>query len=268
LILAHKVTSSGAVAAAILAVFTFSLVASAVYIFNDWVDLAFDRQHPRKRARPLASNEIAGGKAAAVACCLFGAGIGLSLLLLPVQYAGMLLGYIGLNLVYSLWLKRVAILDVLLLAGFYVYRVLAGAIAIQAEISFWLLAFSMFFFLGLGLMKRFADLILAVANGQGSVAGRNYQQDDADFIRSFGTASSCVAVLVLALYLQSHEVTQLYARPQFLWLVCPLVLYWSMRAWLVAQRGEMPDDPIVFSLRDPASYVIGALTALILLLAS
>jgi 4-hydroxybenzoate polyprenyltransferase len=268
LILAHEVNAPRAVVAAILAVLTFSLVASAVYILNDWIDIPFDRQHPRKRSRPLASNEITAAKAATVACALFGAGIGLSLLLLPTHYVWMLVGYVGLNLVYSLWLKRVAILDVLLLAGFYVYRVIAGAVAVQVQASFWLLAFSMFFFLGLGLMKRFADLVLANANGTNGVAGRTYDQGDADFIRSFGTASSCVAVLVLALYLQSHDVTQLYPHPQYLWLVSPLVLYWSMRAWLVAQRGQMPDDPIVFSLYDPASYVTGALTALMLLLAS
>jgi 4-hydroxybenzoate polyprenyltransferase len=145
-----------------------------------------------------------------------------------------------------------------------VYRVLIGAVAIQVVISPWLLAFSMFFFLGLGMVKRFADLVLAESAEQKSLAGRSYVTADIDFLRSVGTASSCVAVLVLALYLQSPEVTKLYSHPQLLWLACPLVLYWSLRAWLVAQRGEMPDDPILFALRDPVSYVVGALTALLL----
>jgi 4-hydroxybenzoate polyprenyltransferase len=247
---------------------TFSLVASAIYIVNDLFDLPFDRQHPRKSARPLASGAISVAAAAAAAGGLLAVGVGVSVLFLPALHVWMLIGYVGLNLAYSHWLKRLAIVDVLLLAGFYVYRVLAGAAAIQVDVSFWLLAFSMFFFLGLSMLKRFADLVLETTDEHTTTAGRSYAKGDVEFFRSFGTASSCVAVLVLALYLQSEEVTQLYVRPRYLWFVCPLVLYWNMRAWLVAQRGEMPDDPILFALRDPASYAIGAATALLLVLAS
>jgi len=196
------------------------------------------------------------------------ASLGLSAAFLPRDYVLMLLGYMGLNVAYTIWLKRVAVLDVILLAGFYVYRVLVGAVAIEVEISFWLLAFSMFFFLGLGMIKRFADLVLAEKSEHKTVAGRSYIAGDIEFFRSVGTAASCVAVLVLAFYLQSPEVSKLYTHPKLLWLVCPLVLYWNMRAWLVAQRGEMPDDPILFALRDPVSYVVGAAAAALLLLAT
>jgi 4-hydroxybenzoate polyprenyltransferase len=264
LILAHKVTSLPAVLACLTAFIAFSLTASATYIGNDLLDLPFDREHPHKCKRPIASGVIAIRSALAVALCLLATAFGLSLLLLPANFVWMLLGYMGLNFCYSVWLKRVAVLDVMLLAGFYVYRVLIGAVAIQVVISPWLLAFSMFFFLGLGMVKRFADLVLAEKAEQTTVAGRSYVTADIDFFRSVGTASSCVAVLVLALYLQSQEVTKLYARPQLLWLVCPLVLYWNLRAWFVAQRGEMPDDPILFALRDPVSYVVGTLTIVVL----
>jgi 4-hydroxybenzoate polyprenyltransferase len=264
LILAHKVNSPPALFACITAVIAFSLTASATYIGNDLLDLPFDREHPRKRSRPLADGIISIRSAAGVALGLLVTAFGISLAFLPATFVWMLLGYIALSLCYSVWLKRVAVLDVMFLAGFYVYRVLIGAVAIQVTISPWLLAFSMFFFLGLGMVKRFADLILAERAEQESLAGRSYVTADIDFLRSVGTASSCVAVLVLALYLQSQEVTKLYSRPQLLWLVCPLVLYWNLRAWFVAQRGEMPDDPILFALRDPVSYVVGALTVLVL----
>jgi 4-hydroxybenzoate polyprenyltransferase/phosphoserine phosphatase len=268
LILAHKIASLPAVLACLTAFIAFSLTASATYIGNDLLDLPFDREHPRKRNRPLASSLISIRSALAHALYLLAFAFFLSLALLPADFVWMLLGYVGLSFCYSIWLKRVAVLDVLMLAGFYVYRVLIGAVAIQVVISPWLLAFSMFFFLGLGMIKRFADLVLAEKAGQTSVAGRSYVTADIDFFRSVGTASSCVAVLVLALYLQSQEVSKLYARPQLLWMVCPLVLYWNLRVWFVAQRGEMPDDPILFALRDPVSYVVGALTALVLFAAT
>ncbi|HEY4233277.1 MAG TPA: UbiA family prenyltransferase [Lacipirellulaceae bacterium] len=268
LILAHKVTSLPAVLACLVAFVAFSLTASAAYIGNDLLDLPFDREHPRKRQRPLASGMISIRSALAVALGLLAGALGISLLLLPATFAWMLLGYLALNFCYSVWLKRVAVLDVMLLAGFYVYRVLIGAAAIQVVISPWLLAFSMFFFLGLGMLKRFADLVLAAKAEQTTVAGRSYVTADIDFFRSVGTASSCVAVLVLALYLQSQEVTKLYAHPQLLWFVCLLVLYWSLRAWFVAQRGQMPDDPISFALRDPVSYLVAALTVVLLMVAA
>jgi 4-hydroxybenzoate polyprenyltransferase/phosphoserine phosphatase len=268
LILAHQVTSLPAVMACLVAVIAFSLTASAVYIGNDLVDLPHDRKHVRKRNRPLASGVISIRSAVAAGAGLLAAGFGISLAVLPLTFVWMLLGYVVLNIGYSIWFKRIAVLDVLLLAGFYVYRVLIGAVAIQALISPWLLAFSMFFFLGLGMVKRFADLLLAASNEQASVSGRSYVTGDVDFVRSVGTSSSCVAVLVLALYLQSAEVTHLYKRPEFLWLACPLVLFWTMRAWFIANRGEMSDDPILFALRDPASYAVGAITAVLLVLAT
>jgi 4-hydroxybenzoate polyprenyltransferase len=264
LILAHKLTSLHALLACLVSVVAFSSTASATYIVNDLLDLPFDREHPRKRMRPLAGDLISIHSAATMAIGLFAMAFGVSLLLLPLNFTWMLLGYIVLSICYSVWLKRVAVLDVMLLAGFYMYRVLIGAVATQVFISPWLLAFSMFFFLGLAMIKRFTDLVRAEKAEGVFVAGRAYATSDIDFFRSVGTASSCVAVLVLALYLQSQEVTKLYSRPQLLWLVCPLVLYWNLRVWFIAQRGEMPDDPILFALRDPVSYVVGALTLLLL----
>jgi 4-hydroxybenzoate polyprenyltransferase len=268
LVLAHLVTSPPAVVAAVLAVIVFSLTASSVYIANDLVDLPHDRQHARTRNRPLASGLISIRSALVVGALFLVIGFGVSLAFLPPTFTVMLLGYLVFNALYSLWLKRIPVLDMLLLAGFYVYRVLIGGVAVGAVISPWLPAFSMFFFLSLGIIKRYSDLMLAARHNQTKVAGRSYTMADIDFIRTAGISSSCVAVLVLALYLQSAEVTHLYHRPQILWLVCPLVLYWSLRAWYIANRGEMDDDPINFALRDVTSYVVGAITAALLLAAT
>lgn len=268
LILAHLVTSPPAVLASVLAVIAFSLTASAVYIGNDLVDLPHDREHVRKRSRPLASGVISIRSALAVGALLLAAAFLISFAFLPGNFTMMLLGYMVLNIAYSVWHKRVPVLDIMLLAGFYVYRVLIGAVAVQAMISPWLLAFSMFFFLGLGIIKRYAELTLAASQDQEAISGRSYTTADIDFIRTAGISSSCVAALVLALYLQSEEVTHLYKRPEFLWMVCPLVLYWNLRAWFIANRGEMADDPVIFALHDPASYVVGALTAMLMVLAS
>lgn len=267
LILAHQITNFPAVLNCLLAIIAFSLAASAVYIGNDLIDLPHDRQHGRTKKRPLASGAITIRSAAVMGLCLLAAAMGISVASLPRQFSWMLVGYVVLAAAYTLWLKRVAVLDIMLLSSFYVYRVLIGAVAIQAVISPWLPAFSMFFFLGLGMVKRLGDLVVAAKADQVGLGGRSYVIGDVEFFRSAGIASSCVAVLVLALYLQSHEVTRLYARPDVLWLVCPLVLYWNMRAWFIAQRGEMHEDPIIFALRDPVSYIVGGLTGIVLLLA-
>ncbi len=267
LILAHKLTSLPAVAACFVAVVAFSCFASAIYIINDLIDLPHDREHPTKSKRPLAQGTISIREAAAAAGGLTGVAVLLSAAFLPWRFLAMLAGYGAMSLAYSLWLKRVVVMDVLLLASFYVYRVLIGAAAIDVDASFWLLAFSMFFFLALAIIKRYADLVQAANLGQGELSGRSYTTADVEFFRSLGLSCSVVAVLVLALYLQSYEVTQLYSRPKFLWLVCPLALYWIMRVWLIASRGNMPDDPIVFALRDRVSYAIAGLTGLLILLA-
>jgi len=268
LILAHKVTSLPAVAACFVAVVAFSLCASAVYIINDLIDMPHDREHPTKSKRPVAQGVITIRQGVTAAGGLSAVAALLSIAFLPWAFLAMLVGYAAMSLTYSVRLKRVVVLEVVLLAGFYVYRVLIGVVAISVPVSFWLLAFSMFFFLALGIIKRYADLVQAANLGQTGLSGRSYTTADIDFFRALGMSSSAVAVLVLALYLQSYEVTQFYSSPKFLWLVCPLALYWIMRAWLMARRGKIPDDLIVFALRDRASYMVAGLTGLLILLAT
>ncbi|HEX6434535.1 MAG TPA: hypothetical protein VFZ87_09840, partial [Gemmatimonadales bacterium] len=169
---------------------------------------------------------------------------------------------------YSVYLKRVAVLDVLLLAGLYTLRVLAGIAASHVRFSTWLLGFSMFLFLSLAFLKRYAELSqLDGGSGEG-LQRRGYLRGDREWLGSMGGASGYISVLVLALYINSDQVVVLYRTPLLLWLICPLLLFWISRMWLLAHRGCINQDPIVATVRDPASYGIGALVALILYLAN
>ncbi|HEX6062902.1 MAG TPA: hypothetical protein VFZ04_01725, partial [Longimicrobiales bacterium] len=176
--------------------------------------------------------------------------------------------YLALTTLYSTYIKRVVLLDVLLLAGLYTLRVVAGGVATGITISPWLAAFSMFFFINLAFLKRYSELHLLRERQQLRTERRDYAVADMDLIRSIGPCSGYIAVLVLALYINGADTLALYARPEALWLLAPMLLYWVTRMWFFAHRGQMNDDPIVFTVRDRASYVIGALVAVIMMAAS
>jgi 4-hydroxybenzoate polyprenyltransferase len=256
---AHRLGEPAVLARAGLAFLAFGLVASALYAANDLHDRAADRLHPAKRGRPFASGQLAPGVGWVLIPGLLLAGLGLSTLL-PGPFTAVLAGYAVATTAYSARLKRVPVADVLLLAGLYTLRIYGGAAAAGVPVSEWLASFSMFLFLSLAFLKRASELVAA----EGALAGRGYQAVDREPVFAMGTASGYVAVLVLALYLSSPEVRRLYASPSWLWALCPLVLYWVSRLWLLARRGQVTDDPVVFALRDPPSWVVGALAALVL----
>jgi 4-hydroxybenzoate polyprenyltransferase len=194
---------------------------------------------------------------------LFAAALLCSLWLSP-EFLALLALYVVLTSAYSGYLKRVAVLDVILLAGLYTLRVLAGIAASQVRFSTWLLAFSMFLFLSLAFLKRYAELRELPAGGPDVLERRGYIRGDREWLVSMGGASGYLSVLVLALYINSEQVIALYGIPLLLWLICPLLLFWVSRMWMLAHRGQIDQDPIVAAVRDPASYVIGALVAVIL----
>ena len=257
LLASHQYSNEASLLQALLAFFVFSLTASSVYLLNDLVDVADDRHHPRKRRRPFASGDLSllyGWMAwpllAIVAFAIAG-------VFLPPLFSGVLGTYFLLTLAYSFRLKQSAVIDVLTLAGLYTLRIIAGAAAIGVPLSFWLLTFSMFIFLSLALIKRFSEIKVARDNGkEGQIRGRGYMQEDLEVVSSMGSAAGYLAVLVLALYIQDTHTAQLYATPKFIWLACPLLLFWISRAWLIAHRGQMHDDPIVFALKDRVSLVV------------
>jgi 4-hydroxybenzoate polyprenyltransferase len=189
-------------------------------------------------------------------------------LFMPVLFSVSLCVYFVLTVAYSLSLKQLAVVDVLTLAALYTLRLIAGAAAVDVAASFWLLLFSMFIFLSLALIKRYSELKVAREAGKtGALRGRGYQPEDLELVSSLGGSAGFIAVLVLALYIQDGQAAQLYATPQLIWLACPVMLFWISRAWLIAHRGRMHDDPIVFALKDKVSWGVGAFMVAVLALA-
>lgn len=255
-----------AVAAASLGFIAFCLVASSGYLLNDLLDLDADRRHLRKRKRPFASGDLPLWVGIALVPMLLVAAIALSAWLLPPVFVVTLALYYISTCLYSLWLKRVATVDVMTLAGLYTNRVLAGAVAIAVMPSFWILAFSMFLFLSLAYLKRYTELRNAPHRVE-PLAGRGYASEDAESTFTLGSVSGVMAVLVMALYINSPEVSVHYANPQFLWVLCLALLYWINRIWIGARRGRIHDDPVVFALTDRVSIVIGTFCLMAILAA-
>lgn len=267
LLAAHQLTEGAAWLSLFWAFLAFSLCASSVYIANDLLDLESDRQHPRKCNRPFANGALAVYKGAVVSpmlfllSCVVGAYVGAAFL----QW---LLIYFLLTCVYSVKLKQLVLIDCLTLAILYTLRIVAGAAAVGSAMSFWLLAFSVFLFLSLAFIKRFAELQVQLLQGKHKVHGRGYFTDDAPFVQMLGISSGFMSVLILALYLNSPEVQRLYAQPEWVWGNVPVMVFWVSWLWLRAHRGEMHDDPLIFAVKDKVSLVSGLLFAGFLLLGS
>lgn len=263
---AHEVGNPLLLAAAVIAFISFSLCASSVYFLNDLLDLSADRVHRRKRSRPFASGALPIKAGILIAPLLLAIALGLAFLL-PARFLGVLLLYYALTTLYSFFLKRQVVVDVMLLASLYTIRILAGSAATGIEPSFWLLALSMFVFLGLAMVKRYSELRLA-ATTVGPLAGRGYRPDDLPVVLALGSASGMVSVLILAMYTQATIVPEMYPAPEWLWLVPPLMLYWITRLWVKAQRGEVDEDPVIFATRDPQSLAVAILMGAAFLLAT
>ncbi len=253
MIAGHALTT-GALVQSIWAFVAFSLVASSVYVLNDLLDLAADRAHPRKRDRPFASGDLPLVHGTWMAPALLFTGVAISVALGPAFLGVMALYYLTTTL-YSLWLKRRPVIDICTLAALYALRVMAGSAATGIELSVWLLAFSTFFFFALAAVKRQAELVDASASGR-ELSGRGYQLDDLPLITMMALASGNVSVMVMALYVNSPEVTELYSRPEMLWGICAVLLYWLSRMVFITHRGRMHDDPVVFAAKDRLSHVM------------
>ncbi|MBF5095573.1 UbiA family prenyltransferase [Azospirillum sp. INR13] len=248
-------------AAAFLA---FGLCASSIYVLNDLLDLPADRRHPRKRRRPFAAGDLPLDLGLSLIPGLLLASLVLSVLTLPPLFLAALATYAASSLFYNLFAKNRVIWDVMLLAGLYSLRVLGGATATAIVPSFWLLAFSMFLFLSLAMVKRYSEMDSMVKLGLGQAEGRGYLTADMPVLQSIGVSAGFLSVLVMALYINSPEVGRIYDQPQALWIICPLLLFWIGRVWLQTHRGLMHDDPVVFAARDKWSLAIGLVCAVVL----
>ncbi len=265
--LAAQAFSTPEISAAILGFIVFSLVASSVYILNDLLDLEDDRQHPRKRNRPFASGALPVKDGLWLSPTLFLVALGIAIAFLPLFFMLILFTYCAASLSYSLGLKKKALVDTFLLAGLYTIRVLAGGAATGIPMSPWLVGFALFFFLALAFVKRMSEVVDLAENPRAGKSKRDYSEIDLGTIQSFGAASGYGAILILILYFTSPEATELYLTPEILWGVAPLMLYWISRMLLLAKRGEVDDDPIIFAARDKTSIAVGVCVLAIVALA-
>jgi 4-hydroxybenzoate polyprenyltransferase len=290
LLTSHRIVEPEVAIHGLLMFLAFNLASSAAYIANDLLDREADRQHPQKRLRPFASGDAAVWSGLVAAPILLLAALAISLALPPGALL-VLAAYGTLSLCYSLFLKQRVLLDVFALSVLYTLRIVAGHESTGVVYSAWLLSFSMFIFLSLALAKRVSELHnlrdrgLQAADHSESrgerrldgaiqrerfrfAVGRGYHTGDLEQLNAFGVSSGFIAALVLALYINSSAVVPLYSRPLLLWLLCPMILYWICRIWILASRGEMKEDPIAFAVRDGQTYLIGVVGLAVLVLAA
>jgi len=263
---AHKMDSAPALATAALAFVAFSCAASSNYIFNDLFDLTSDRLHPRKRHRPLAAAVLSVPCSLATASLLLLASL-LPASFLPADFLAWLVLYLIVAWTYTVLLKRYVLLDVVALACLYTLRVVAGGAATGIRLSFWLLTFCLFIFASLALVKRCSELISAPSTRAIETNGRDYNLTDVSYLSAMGIASGYMAVLLIALYVNSPDTAALYSRPMVLWLLCPLTLFWISRMWILVGRGHIEDDPIAFALHDKGGLLVVFASCLTLLAA-
>ncbi len=266
LLLSHRVSwHNGLLAYA--AFFCFSFIASANYLVNDLLDIENDRRHLKKRLRPFAAGDLSIFTGMAIALLLV-AGCCAMLPWLPGKFALWLLLYAAVTSAYSFYFKRVPLVDVLVLSGLYTLRMLAGGAATGTLISPWLSSFAVFLFLSLAMVKRFSELANLRERGIANSHGRGYLVTDLEQIRAFGTSSAYAAVVVFSLYISRPDVDALYRHSGRLWLIVPFMLYWLNRVWLLASRGDLDEDPVIFAIRDRVSLAIAAAVAILAIFAT
>lgn len=259
LLTAHRLNDTHLLIKASLAFLAFGLCASSVYLLNDLIDVQDDRKHRNKRKRPFASGDLSVLQGWLAVPVPLAAALLIAVTCLPIHFGLALLAYYLLTLAYTFKLKRVLMLDVVTLAGLYTLRIIAGALAVGVTLSMWLLSFSMFIFISLALVKRYTEVLDAKQRGITTMLGRGYHPDDAEMVSSLGAAAGYLSVMVLALYIQDPAILNLYSSPQWIWGACPILLFWVSRCWMLAHRGQMHDDPMVFAFKDRVSILCGVL---------
>lgn len=263
--LSHQILEWPLLSKSLLAFVAFSLCASSAYIVNDLADRDDDRHHPAKQARPFASGQLSprSGVLAASGLLICSAVLALQL---DFRFVAALGTYYALTWVYTNWIRAIAILDVMVLAGLYASRIVAGSAATAISLSYWFLGLASFMFFSLATVKRYAEIRETVRCGEAGNRGRGYDAADLPLLLAIGVASGYCSVVVMALYINSADAMGLYRHREILWLVCPLLLFWITRVWRLAVRGQLPDDPVVFATSDSASFVVLGLTTAIVVL--
>lgn len=267
LVLAHRIMNSDTLVTTLIAFLSFGCCASSVYICNDLADLDSDRAHATKCNRPLASGNLSIGTGILIFVIMLTLGVALATQL-SLGFQIVLGVYFVSTTLYSFWLKSLVLIDVVVLSLLYTLRIFAGGMATGLEVSQWLLTFSLFIFFSLSLAKRYSELKKLEESHGVQSKGRGYRTDDMHQVASFGSSCGFISVLVMSLYINSDKVTRLYNHPQILWAICPVLLYWTARVWLLAHRGLLHEDPVVFALTDRVSYVVGLIAVIAIAAAS
>lgn len=243
-----------------------SICASGTYLWNDLLDLDFDRSHPTKRNRIAAAAKASPPTVALVSTVLVAVGLAAAFWLKP-SFGLLVAGYIIATLSYSLRVKKIPIADIFFLTFLYLSRIIAGLLVSSAIISFWLFAFTFLLFLSLGAAKRFVELRKRAPSGEEVIAGRGYAAEDRELISELGLASGVASAVVLGLYSNSEQIVALYRAPHWLWGLCVIALFWITRVWFLTRRGLMHDDPVVFALKDKTTWLLLLLGAACFILA-
>jgi len=265
IIAAHDLSSFGKWIALITAFISFSFCASFVYILNDLFDIENDRSHPKKKERPFANGNISIPMGILTALCMLSVSI-ITAQNLSNEFKVCLLIYFLVTCFYTIIIKKIVIIDCLVLAFLYTLRIISGVVIVGEPLSFWLLAFSLFLFLSLAFVKRYAELVLTMNKADRMVIGRGYATSDAPLVQIMGIAAGYISVLILALYLNSEAVLKLYRAPQVIWFGVCIILFWISWVWMQAHRGKMNEDPLIFAIKDRVSLISGALFIIILIL--
>lgn len=263
---AHKFSSTEALADAAIAAACFCLAASSAYLVNDILDVKHDRLHPVKKNRPFAAGHLSAPGGLFASAALAAISVSAAYALLPHPFLIALVAYVALTLSYSIWLKKIAMVDVIVLAILYTLRIAAGAFAIGVPVSSWILALSLFFFLSLALTKRYAEVDQLPA-GASSIPGRGYAGGDKAMLLALGVSSGMLATFAVALYANDPHTQTLYSKPQTILFACPLLLYWIGRIWLLTERGKMKGDPFLYGITDISSIVTSVLIGMIFVIA-
>jgi 4-hydroxybenzoate polyprenyltransferase len=252
---------------AMLAFLAFGFFASGVYVMNDLLDLEEDRNHSNKKERPFASGRLPIAHGIALLVVLLSLGVGTGVLA-GGQFLGILIAYLALTSWYSFHLKQIPLIDVFTLTALYILRIIAGHVITGIAFSNWLLLFAFFLFLSLAFSKRAAELISLGSTHHEVLLGRGYVPRDYGVVVAAGICSAFLSTLVLALYINSHEVQKLYRSPLLLWGLIPVLLYYLTRLWLICGRGQLTDDPILYTAKTKSTYGAALVTVAILLAAT
>lgn len=266
LITSHRLLHDTLIFRATAGAILFSLCSSAQYILNDLIDLESDRHHVSKRLRPFASGVLSIPTGFLMSAGLLAISLGAAALFSPLLVV-LLATYFVLSLSYSLYLKRILLLDVFVLSGLYTFRIIVGLLVIHGDFSAWLLSFALFLFLSLAFGKRSAEL-RGARQLSTAIHGRSYEPEDLAQVNLFGVSSAYLSAVVFILYLQSDRVRELYKQPELLWLLSPVYLFWISRIWMLASRGAVHEDPVIFVLKDRTTYLVGLISGVIMLIAA